>query len=290
MAGLPATVGVLEVGDENRDRVVLEPQSREALACLLARHRGNARVAKRTVGQPRSCATRRSARSGFTATGLPTASRNGTSECESEYAVELPELDPALLRELDESVRLRLPVQPALEPAGEDAVARLGTGRDRAVEAEPVGDLLHDFLQCRRRDEHRLATTAVSFRAVERLAIDQRLEHGLPGLGGDLAHELHRQPAKNRHRAVGRLPHTSLSGSEPHENELCERRLDRVATTDQPTRAKRPRQRERARVGDQRPVEVEEGSPRFSRDRHSRLADAGLAEDSSHAAEPTRER
>ena len=49
----------------------------------------NARWLKRRTGQPRLPPCRRSSRSGLTATGWPTAARNGTSEHESEYAVEL---------------------------------------------------------------------------------------------------------------------------------------------------------------------------------------------------------
>ena len=42
--------------------------------------------AKVSTGQPRSCAIRRRARSGFTTVGNPTAESNGRSVIESEYA------------------------------------------------------------------------------------------------------------------------------------------------------------------------------------------------------------
>ena len=96
--------------------------------------------------------------------------------------------------ELDERVRLGLAVQPAVEPARVDAVART-SARDAIAPSKPsrLEISSHHLLQRRRRDEDLLATSAVPFRAVERFAIDERLQHGLPRLRGDLPHE--RAPA-----------------------------------------------------------------------------------------------
>ena len=67
---LPAPFRVLEMCDECVDRRQLQPKRRQAGPRLAKRHRpGNAIVLKRSVGQPRVLATRRSSRSALTAIG-----------------------------------------------------------------------------------------------------------------------------------------------------------------------------------------------------------------------------
>ena len=77
------------------------PSAASRAACLVRGHRvAKARSAEAPHRPAPSAATRRSSRSGLTATGWPTASRNGTSEWESEYAVELARSSPSVAREL----------------------------------------------------------------------------------------------------------------------------------------------------------------------------------------------
>ena len=105
-------------------------------------------------------------------------------------------------------------------------------------------------------------STGMVLREVERVAIDQRPEHGLPGLRGDLAHVVDPEPLQDRRRTVRRLAHPCVAGAEAHEDELGERGLGQLAPADQPAPAKGPGERERAGAREQRPIEVEERGPR----------------------------
>src|SRR5581483_4107051 len=78
-----APLGVVEVRPEREHGRLVEPERGESPQGLVAFHRET----NSSTGHPRAAAIRRSLRSGLTATGLPTASRNGRSVCESEYAV-----------------------------------------------------------------------------------------------------------------------------------------------------------------------------------------------------------
>src|SRR6187455_1201940 len=99
---------------------------------------------------------------------------------------------------------------------------------------------------------------------VERLSIDERLEHRLPRLGDDLAHLLDPEPTKDRHCAIRRLPDTALPRTEAHEHELRDSSLRHLAAADQTALAERAGEREGARARDQRPVEIEERGPRHA--------------------------
>ena len=150
MPDLPAPLGVLEVRDERVDRSRLEPERRQAAPGLVRRHRlGNAIVLKRSVGQPRSPATRRSSRSGFTAIGVADRFEERHVGVRVGVRGRRGEIERLVPRQLGERVRFRLPVQPPLETTRVHAVAHLGTRRDRAGEAELPRDLLDDLLQRR---------------------------------------------------------------------------------------------------------------------------------------------
>src|SRR5262245_15806073 len=95
-------------------------------------------------------------------------------------------------------------------------------------------------------------------RVLERLTVDERLQHGLPGLRRELAQGRDGQTAKDRHGAVGGLADTRVTGAEAGEDELRDRRLREITSPDQPTVTERPGERQRARAGDERPVEIEE--------------------------------
>ena len=145
--------------------------------------------------RPASRARRRSSAAcgpGLTTTGWPTASRNGRSVWLSLYAVDASR---SWSRRAD-AVRLASRVQRADRIAGVLAVDDLADRAERAVEAEVVGDRLHDLLQRRADDVHRLAALTVTLDEVERLRVDERAQHGFHRLGDELAHLLRRVAAQ----------------------------------------------------------------------------------------------
>ncbi len=267
MPDLATALRVGEMRDEDVDGVRVESERRETLACLGFVHRvENALSLNRSTRQLRSAAIARSFRSGFTATGWPTASRNGTSLAESEYAVDSARSMPSSAGERRERVCLRPAVEAPGEPARVAAVDDLGRRSETAVEAELGDERVDDLLERRRDDERLLAALSVSRDEVERVAVDVRLEGGVHGLGDDLAHHRDRKSLQERHRALGRLPDTGRARPVADEDELREHRLRPVPAPEEPSPMEGGCERQRAGARDQRPVEVEERGARHASD------------------------
>ena len=138
------------------------------------------------------------------------------------------------------------------------AVAHLAHRPESAVEAEVVGDRLHDLQQRRGDDVDGLAALAVLLDQVERLRVDERAQHGLERLGDEIAQLAGSEAAQDEQSVLGGAPYGLVARAAQDEQQLPRRRLRQLAARDQPALAERAGERERRRSPQQRAVEVEE--------------------------------
>ena len=170
----------------------------------------------------------------------------------------LREVEAALRGEFAHTLRLVAGVQRAHCTSGVDAVAHLANRAERTVEAEVVGDRLHDLLQRRRDDEHLVAAFAMLVDEVQGLGVDERTQHRLHRLRDEPAHLLRREAAQDHEAVLGCAPHRLVARAAQDEEELPARRLRELAAGDEPALAERAGERERRRAAQQRAVEIEE--------------------------------
>ena len=95
---------------------------------------------------------------------------------------------------------------------------------------------------------------------VERFLVDERVDHADQHVGDELLHDAPLPAAGEREHRLLRLLHLALVGAHQEIDELCVRAAQDRAARDESRAIHRTRQRKRARLRDDRLVEVEERS------------------------------
>jgi hypothetical protein len=143
--------------------------------------------------------------------------------------------------------------------AGVTSVLDHHLGGDHPVRAEHVADRL-DHLGAGRRDDHHVAAgRVVLLDQLHRLVEHQRVHDVVQGLGDDVLHRLHVPPGGERGKVLTHPLHLVVVGATDEVDELGVRTAQDGAPVDQPALVEGPAERQRAGLGDDRLVEVEEG-------------------------------
>ena len=168
------------------------------------------------------------------------------------------EVVSVLLGQLFHRLGLVRTVGVVLDLAGVAAVDLDESGGDDVVRPEHLADRLDDLGAGRRHDDDVASGGVVVLDELDRLVEDDRVDDRVQGLGHRLTHDLDVPAGDHLGEVVAHLLELVVVGAAGREHELGVGAAEHGATAQQAAVVEGPAEGERARLGDDRLVQVEE--------------------------------